>query len=154
VQRQKKNHYEIEKSDSEKDKEARDISSSDEEKNNEDSQNLHELGNQNVNLTLSVAAMTHISHPQTLKVYGYVKNTKVTLLIDSGSSHNFINTNIARKINISIHPTSEVKVSISGNTAMSCDGKCHKVEISMSDYKLKYPMYVMPIGGVGIVLGS
>jgi hypothetical protein len=35
----------------------------------------------------------------------------------------------------------------------SCDGKCHKVEISINDYKLKYPMYAMPIRGIDIVLG-
>jgi hypothetical protein len=37
---------------------------------------------------------------------------------------------------------------------MSCDGKCHKVEIFMSDYKLKNPMHAMPMRGVDIVLGA
>jgi hypothetical protein len=36
----------------------------------------------------------------------------------------------------------------------SCDGKFHKVEVSMNEYKLKYPMYVMTIRGVDIVLGG
>jgi hypothetical protein len=105
-------------------------------------------------MTLYVAAMTGISQPQTLKVYGYVNKTKVTVLIDSGSSHNFIDTKIARQLNIFIHPTSEFQFSIPRNKTTSCDGKCHKVEVSMSDYKLKSPMYAMPIGGVDIVLGA
>jgi hypothetical protein len=98
--------------------------------------------------------MMGISHPQTLKVYGYVKKTKVTMLNDSGSSHNFVDTKIARKLNIFINPTYEFQVSILGNRTTSCDGKCHKVEISMSDYKLKSLMYDMPIRGVDIVLGA
>ena len=89
--------------------------------------------------------MACISQPQTMKVYGYVKKTKVTVLIDSGNSHNFIDTNIARQLNIFIHPTFEFQVSILGNKTTSCDGKCHKVELSMNDYKLKSPMYAMPI---------
>ena len=120
-------HCKIDKSDSDKDEEAQDISSSDEETNNEDPQNPHELGNQNTNLTLYGTAMTRIYQPQTLKFYGYIKKTKVVVLIYSGSSHNFIDTNIARQLNIFIHPTSEFQVSIPGNRTMSCDGKFHKV---------------------------
>ena len=36
-------------------------------------------------------ALDIISTPQTLKIQGYRKNNKVTVLIDSGSTHNFIN---------------------------------------------------------------
>jgi hypothetical protein len=54
-------HCKIGKSDSDKDEEERDTSSSNEETNNEDSRNPHELGNQNTNPTLSVAAMMGIS---------------------------------------------------------------------------------------------
>jgi hypothetical protein len=100
-------HCEIDKSDSDKGKEVGEIYSSNEETNNEDSRNPHELGNQKTNTKLSVYAMTSISQPQTLKFYGYVKKTKVTMLIDSGNSHKFIDTNISRQLNIFIHPTSE-----------------------------------------------
>jgi hypothetical protein len=46
--------------------------------------------------TLSVAAMMGITQPQTLKVFGYIKKTKIIVLIDSGSSHNFIDTMITK----------------------------------------------------------
>jgi hypothetical protein len=65
--------------------------------------------------------MTTIYQPQTLKVYGYVNKTNVTLIIDSGSSHNFIDANIARTLNMFIHPTSEFQVSILRNRTTSCD---------------------------------
>jgi len=41
-----------------------------------------------------------------------------------------------------------------GYGTMSCDVKCHKVKLSMNEYKLKYLMYPMPIEGVDIVLGA
>jgi hypothetical protein len=50
-----------------------------------------------------------ISQPQTLKVFGYIKKTKVTMLIDSGSSHNFIDTRIEKQLNMFIYPTSNFK---------------------------------------------
>lgn len=83
--------------------------------------------------TLSVATMTGISQPRTLKVHGYAKKTKMAILIDSGSSHNFIDTRIDKQLNIFIYPTSKFQVSILGNKTTSCDGKCHKVELSISN---------------------
>jgi hypothetical protein len=114
-------HCEIEKSESDKDKEAGDISSSNEGTNNEDSRNSHESGNQNAILTPYVVLMMSIYQPQTLKIYVYAKKTKVTMLIDSGSSHHFKDTKIERKLNISIHPTCQFQVSILGNNTTSCD---------------------------------
>ena len=35
-----------------------------------------------------------------------------------------------------------------------CDGKCHKLELAIKDYKLRSPMYAMTIRGVDIVLGA
>jgi len=106
-------------------------------RNNGDSWNSHELGNQNTSSTLSVVAMMAISPTQTLNVYGYVKKTKVKLLINSVSSHKFIDMNIVMKLNIFIYPTSEFQVSIPGNRTTSCDRRCQNVEVSMNVYKLK-----------------
>jgi hypothetical protein len=41
--------------------------------------------------TISCHALEGINTPQTLKIEGYIKKKKVTMLIDSGSIHNFIN---------------------------------------------------------------
>jgi hypothetical protein len=41
--------------------------------------------------TISCHALVGFFTPQTLKIEGYIKIEKVTMLIDSGSTHNFIN---------------------------------------------------------------
>jgi len=82
--------------------------------------------------TLSLAIMAGIYQPQTLKVYRCVKKTKVTMLIDSGSSYNFIDTRIVKKLNIFIYPTSKFQVSFMGNKITSVDEKCHKVELNIN----------------------
>ena len=40
-------------------------------------------------------ALTGFSAPQTLKLIGYIKHYKVIILVDSGSTHNFIHHRIA-----------------------------------------------------------
>ena len=65
--------------------------------------------------TLLVVAMVGISQPQTLNIFGYIKNTKVTILVDSGSTHNFIKSRVAKGLNIFIYPTYNFQKSIRGN---------------------------------------
>jgi hypothetical protein len=98
--------------------------------------------------------MTNISQPQILKVPGYVKKTRVTMLIDNGSSHKFIDTKIEKQLNMFIYPSSDLQVAIPWNQTTSCTGKCHKVKLHIKDYQLQAPMYSMEIGGVDVVLGA
>jgi hypothetical protein len=55
--------------------------------------------------TIYYRALTDITNPQTLKIQGYIKKNKVTLLIDSGSTDNFINYKLAKNLNFCVYPT-------------------------------------------------
>lgn len=39
---------------------------------------------------ISFHAMARTKHPQTIRILGKLKNKEVTILIDGGSTHNFI----------------------------------------------------------------
>jgi hypothetical protein len=49
-----------------------------------------------VESVISLNALTGFSSPQTLKLIGYIKHSKVIILVDSGSTHNFIHRCIAQ----------------------------------------------------------
>ena len=46
---------------------------------------------------ISLAAMTGISQPQTLKLKEHIKNENVTVLVDTGSTHNFLDIRVLFK---------------------------------------------------------
>jgi hypothetical protein len=46
---------------------------------------------------ISLNDLTGFSSPQTLKLIGYIKHRKVIILVDSGSTHNFIHRRIAQE---------------------------------------------------------
>jgi hypothetical protein len=46
---------------------------------------------------ISLNALTGFSAPQTLKLIGYIKHRKVIILVDSGSTHNFVHHRIAQE---------------------------------------------------------
>ena len=70
------------------------------------------------------------------------------VLVDSGSKHNFIDSRVAKQLNIFIYPTASFQISIPGNKTTSCDGKCHKAKLAIKDYKLRLPMSAMAIKGL------
>ena len=52
-----------------------------------------------MSLTISCNALAGIATPQTLKIEGHIKKKKAILLIDSGSTHNFIHCKVANELN-------------------------------------------------------
>ena len=56
-------------------------------------------------LTISCHALVGITIHQTLKIEGYMKKKKVTMLIDYGSTHNFINYKLEKDLNCFVFPT-------------------------------------------------
>jgi hypothetical protein len=54
---------------------------------------LEDLELEEITLMIYCHELVNINIPQTLKIEGYIKKKKVSVLIDSGSTHNFIITN-------------------------------------------------------------
>jgi hypothetical protein len=103
--------------------------------------------------TISCHALVDISTPQTLKIQGYIKKKKVSMLIDFGSTHNFINYKLEKYLNCFVYPTPEFQVMIVNGGTINCSRKCHSIKLNMGEYLLDSPMISIQMGGVDVVLG-
>ena len=61
---------------------------------------------------ISLHALARVTAPQTMQVRGYFKMLPLTILIDSGSTHNFIDPRIAKQADCFIHPCSNFEVMV------------------------------------------
>jgi len=52
-----------------------------------------------MNLTIYCNALAGITTPQTINIEGHIKKEKIIVLIDSGSTHNFIHCKIPEELN-------------------------------------------------------
>jgi hypothetical protein len=71
---------------------------------------------------ISLNALTGFSTPQTLKLIGYIKHQKVIILVDSGSTHNFIHHRIAQETHCYIHSVNNFQIMIANGGSMKCGG--------------------------------
>jgi hypothetical protein len=103
---------------------------------------------------ISLNALTGFFAPQTLNLIGYIKHRKVIILVDSGSTHNFIHHRIAQETHCYIHAVNNFQIMISNGGSMKCGGCCENVHLQIDDYHLKPHMFSIDMGGCEIVLGA
>ena len=106
-----------------------------------------------MNLTISCNALARITTPQTINIEGHIKKKKVRVLIDSGSTHNFIDWKIAKELNWFLYPTPECQVMVASGGTINFSRKWHNIKLSMGEYVLNSPMLSIPMGGANVILG-
>jgi hypothetical protein len=74
-----------------------------------------------VEMVISLNYLTGLSTRQTLKLIGYIKHIKVIILVDSGSTHNFIHRCIAQETNFYIHAVNNFQIMIANGKSMKCE---------------------------------
>ena len=89
-----------------------------------------------------------------MQVKGFFEKNPLTILIDSGSTHNFIDPQISKQADSFVHPCSIFKVMVANGSTLPCKGKCHNVCIFIGDYNLRSNMFAMPLGGCDLILGT
>jgi len=107
-----------------------------------------------VELVISLNALTGFSTLQTLKLISYIKHRKVIILVDSGRTHNFIHRRIAQETHCYIHAINNFQIMIVNGGSMKCGWHCENVCLQISDYHLKYHIFSIDMGGCDIVLGA
>jgi hypothetical protein len=98
-------------------------------------------------------ALDDINTPQTLKIQGYIKNKKVTVLVDYGSIYNFINYKLEKYLNCFVYPAPKFQVIIGDGGAINCSRKFHSIKLNMEEHFLDSPKITIQMGGVYVVLG-
>ena len=103
---------------------------------------------------ISLHALSRASTPQTLKIKGYIKYHQLVVLIENGSTHNFINQSKTQSLHIFIHPINNFQILIANAGTIKCDGRCENVKLQIGDYHLKTHISAIDMRGCDIVLGA
>ena len=74
------------------------------------------------------------------------------MLIDYGSTHNFIHCKLAKVLNFFLYLAPEFQEMIPDGGTINCSVKCHNINLSMGEYVLNSPMISITMGGVDVFL--
>jgi hypothetical protein len=75
------------------------------------------------------------------------------VLIDSGSTHNFINYKLKNDLNYFVYKVPLFQVIIVDGGTINCSRKFHSIKLNMGEYFLNSSMIFIQTSGVDVVLG-
>lgn len=76
----------------------------------------------------------------------------VIVLIDTGSTHSFMDKNIAKRSRLLVGK-SHLAVQVANRVTLPCQGYCKEVELHLKHYVSLPKLYLLILAGCDIVLG-
>ena len=101
----------------------------------------------------SLNALAGQSNPRSLRVVGEIGYQHLHVLIDSGSTHNFIKPQWAERLGLKIQSIPAFQVYIGNDDFLLCRFQCLQVPLVIQGHTFKLDFYILPIEGPNIVLG-
>ncbi len=107
-----------------------------------------------------IEAVTHIVHalagysnPQTMKIRGTLKHQLVTVLIDTGSTNNFIDRKVIARLAYHIECCDKFEVKVADGWILTYDSKCSKIKLMLQGQELFVDFFLLPLEDYEVVLG-
>nr|GLL22224.1 uncharacterized protein LOC112097934 [Ipomoea trifida] len=101
----------------------------------------------------SLNSMAGPGTPRSLRLTGSIHNASLQVLIDGGSTHNFIQPQLAERLNIPIQAIPPFRVYIGNGDSLQCSHSCPDVPLSLQGHMFSVTLFILPIKGPDIVLG-
>ncbi len=111
-----------------------------------------ELGDEGAEITL--CAPLGSTSPSTMRLIAIINGQKVVVLIDTGSTHNFMDKGLATSLKLQVDNNSCFGVKVANGQIIKTMGECKAIKFNIQDLKLEVNFNLLELGGYGIVLGT
>ena len=91
--------------------------------------------------------------PQTLKFRGSIGTLEVYVLVDRGSTHNFLQSRIVSMLQSPITNNKQFEVMVGNGDTLKCEGMCAAIPIQIQKSVFLMDFYSLPIQGAEVMLG-
>lgn len=102
---------------------------------------------------ISLHVMAGVPATDTFRLYGVINHARVTILIDSGSTHNFIQPRVAKFLGLNMEETMALKVMVGNGSVMECRQLCPATTLLIQNHLFTVTLRVLPLSGTDVVLG-
>uniref|UniRef100_A0ACD5VEF7 Uncharacterized protein n=1 Tax=Avena sativa TaxID=4498 RepID=A0ACD5VEF7_AVESA len=103
-------------------------------------------------LVISQAVVAGTDAPNTFRLLGQIQKQQVLMLIDSGSSHCFMNETIATQLKGVEREVNPIQVKIADGVVMTCNRELVGCEWWCQGATFKTDLKVLPLGGYDVII--
>ncbi|KAL5753671.1 hypothetical protein ACOSP7_021891 [Xanthoceras sorbifolium] len=97
--------------------------------------------------------MAGTEHPRTLRVKGTLKQKEVIVLIDGGSTHNFIDQSLVSNLGLPVVRDGTFQVMVGNRETINCPGRYLALTLVIQNHSIQADFYVLPVAACQVVLG-
>ncbi|GJZ10399.1 putative mitochondrial protein [Tanacetum coccineum] len=119
---------------------------------NEEEFVLLEISNESEIPQISLNALTGLTSYRTMRMIGHFGKQKIHILIDSGSTHNFLDVFMAKKLGCKIQQIDPLQVSVADGNKISTTSMCKKFSWMLNGKTFCTDAMLLPLGGCEMVL--
>ena len=88
-----------------------------------------------------------------MRVTGLIGNHRVQILIDGGSTHNFLQQELVTTLSLQPQTTSTLRVTVGNGEELQCNQVCPEVAVHIQAHTFLVDFHILPICGADVVLG-
>ena len=90
---------------------------------------------------------------ETLRFMGTIGNHHVVLLVDGGSTQNFIQHQLVSQLSLTPRTTTPLRVMVGNSQQLECTSVCESVSVTIQATQFIVDLHVLPIAGANVVVG-
>uniref|UniRef100_A0A8R7U6G6 Retrotransposon gag domain-containing protein n=1 Tax=Triticum urartu TaxID=4572 RepID=A0A8R7U6G6_TRIUA len=103
---------------------------------------------------LSVNALSGADHPRTIRLRALIGNQVVLILLDSGSTHSFMDSALLPRIQVTPQQLSkEISVTVANGEKLLCNSEVPQLNWWIQGHTFEYDFKVLDLGGYDLILG-
>ena len=101
---------------------------------------------------ISLHALAGVPASDTFRLYGLINSARVTILVDSSSTHNFVQPRVAKFLSLPVKETTTLRVMVGNGSVLQCHQLCSDTQVLMQGHTFTVTLRVLPLSGADIVL--
>ncbi|VFQ58232.1 unnamed protein product [Cuscuta campestris] len=101
----------------------------------------------------SLHSMAGVTTPRSLRLTGHMAGGSVEVLIDGGSTHNFVHPQVVERMGLAVETAPPFRVYVGNGDSLHCDQQCKTVAVTLQGTEFVVDLYILRIHGHDVVLG-
>ncbi|VFR03127.1 unnamed protein product [Cuscuta campestris] len=101
----------------------------------------------------SLHSMAGVTTPRSLRLTGHMARGSVEVLIDGGSTHNFVHPQVVERMGLAVETVPPFQVYVGNGDSLHCDQQCKTVAVTLQGTEFVVDLYILRIHGHDVVLG-
>ena len=103
---------------------------------------------------ITLYALIGTPTPGTMRVRGKINGSGLVLLVNTGSTHNFVNALVVSSLQVKVDVSRILEVKVANGTMVRTQGFCSSVPVCVQGVEFCVQFHVLALGGCDAVLGT